>query len=136
MEENKKWEFRTLCADDMFLMFSILGKIGLNRFKILFESEDVKNLINTMRTGNIPEDVNAESASLQIVLDVAQILFVNLENCKNDMFQILSNTSNLSVNEVKELPMGDFTEMILDFVRKDEFPDFFKAVSRLFNKKK
>lgn len=135
-ETNKKWEFRTLCAEDMFLMFSIIGKIGINKFKSCLASDDVKELIKTMSTGKIDENVNTESASLQIVLELAQILMVNLEHAKSDVFQLLANTSNFSVKEVKELPMVDFTDMVIDFVKKDEFPDFFKAVSRLFNKTK
>lgn len=137
MEETmKKWEFRTLGAEDMFLMFSIIGKIGINKFKTCLESDDVKKLVKTISTGKIDEGFNTESASLQIVLEFAQILMCNLEFAKSDVFKLLSNTSNLTVDEVKVLSMIDFTEMVIDFVKKDEFPDFFKAVSRLFNKTK
>jgi len=134
--EMKKWEFRKLCADDMFLMFSILGKIGLDKFRKCLESEDIKKLIKTAMTGKVEEGLDTEAASLQIVLELAQILIVNLENAKNDIYQLLSNTSNLQVKEIKNLSMVDFTDMLIDFIRKDEFPDFFKAVSRLFSKKK
>lgn len=138
MEEtnNKAWEFRTLSGEDMFLMFSIIGKIGLNKFKALFETDDVKKLIHTIMTGEIDEGLDEESASLQIVIEVVQVLMSNICYAKNDIYQMLSNTSNLSVDEIKALSMGDFAEMVIEFVQKPEFPNFIKVVSKLFNRGK
>jgi hypothetical protein len=45
---------------------------------------------------------------------------------------MLSNTSNLSVEQVEKLEFPIFTEMVIDFVKKPEFRDFIKVVSKLF----
>ena len=38
----------------------------------------------------------------------------------------------MKIEEVKDLDLAVFTEMIIDFVQKDDFKDFFKVVSKLF----
>jgi hypothetical protein len=45
---------------------------------------------------------------------------------------MLSQTSNLSVKQVETLDFPTFTEMVIDFVKKPEFRDFIKVVSKLF----
>jgi hypothetical protein len=45
---------------------------------------------------------------------------------------MLSNTSNLTVNQVKELDFATFAEMVIDFIKKEEFKDFFRVASKLF----
>lgn len=69
---------------------------------------------------------------LPTVLDVADVILGNISKCRNEVHEFLSNISNLSVEEVKHLPLPDFAEMIIDVVKKDEFKDFFKVVSKLF----
>lgn len=62
------------------------------------------------------------------MLEVANVIFSNLPKCENDIYQLLSQTSNLNVKEIKALSFVDFTKMVLDFVKKDEFKDFTKVV--------
>ena len=40
--------------------------------------------------------------------------------------------SNLSEKEVKSLSMADFTQMIIDVIKKEDFADFIKVVFTLF----
>ena len=37
-----------------------------------------------------------------------------------------------NLDEIMELSGADFASMIIDFVQKEDFMDFFKVVSRLF----
>jgi hypothetical protein len=65
-----------------------------------------------------------------IVLELAQVIISGLSDCTDDLFKLLSETSNLSVKEVENLDFEVITEMIIDFVKKEEFLGFFKAVSK------
>ena len=64
-------------------------------------------------------------------MELAEVVLTNMNKCENEIYQLLSNVSNLSVKEVETLDAVIFLEMIIDFVKKDEFKDFFKVVSRL-----
>ena len=122
---NKVYTFRTLNSTDTFLMFKIIGKIGINEFAETFDKESVKKLVNTAK--------GAELVGISVVLEMANVIIGNLPKCENEIYQLLSNTSNLSVAQVKALDFATFAEMVIDFIKKEEFKDFIKVVSKLFD---
>ena len=136
----KPYTFRTLGGQDVFLMFKIMGKIGLKEFNACFENDGIKGLVAHLVGERMQQAAEAEAEEKQpvsvtyisVILEVADVLFNNIAKCENEVFQMLSQTSNLSVKQVKELPLAQFTEMVIDFIKKEEFRDFIKVVSRLF----
>lgn len=127
---NKVYEFRRLVATDVFLMTRILSKIGLNKFSGCFKSEEVQKLIN-----NTKEDEDRTlTVGAGIFLEVLQVVMESLDKCEADIYNLLATTSNLTVDEVKALDCVIFFEMLQDFIKKEEFLDFFKAASRLLKK--
>ena len=131
---EKPYTFRTLGGEDVFLMFKIIGKIGVKEFNACFENDGIKNLLMQLM-GEKKADGEDQSVSvtyISVILEVADVIFKNLPKCENEIFQMLSQTSNLSVDQVKKLTFAEFTEMVIDFIKKEEFRDFIKVVSKLF----
>lgn len=133
---KKPYEFRRLCAEDVFPMFTIIKKIGIKEFKsVLGENGEVKKLISNAfkKTTN---DENAENdlieSGLSVAMDVVDVIVGNLPNCEKDIFKLLAQTSNFDEKAIRKLEFASFFEMIVDFVKKEEFKDFIKAVSKLF----
>ena len=117
-------------------MFTIINKIGIKEFKtIIGENGDVKNLISNAIKKNA-EDDNAENdiieSGLSVAMDVVSIITGNLSKCENDIFKLLAQVSNLDEKTIRKMEFATFFEMIVDFVKKEEFKDFIKAVSKLF----
>lgn len=130
---KKPYTFRRLSSVDVFLMFKIISKIGVKEFNACFENEGIKNLIaSTMGDNAAAEAPSASITYIAVILEVADVIFRNLPKCENDIFQMLSQTSDLSVDEVRALDFAVFTEMVIDFIKKEEFKDFIKVVSGLF----
>ena len=127
---DKVYTFRKLNSTDTFLMFKIIGKIGVNEFTACFEKDTVKQMISKV-TGSGAEG-NTTMVGISVILEVANVVIGNLPKCETEIYQILSNTSNLSVKEVKELDFAVFAEMVIDFIKKEEFVDFIKVVSKSF----
>lgn len=151
---EKPYTFRKLSSPDVFPMFRIIGKIGLKEFTAAIDKDVLKELIaeftaeNTPETPDTPE--NEEGAEntpenkaanifgsfavngATVILGIADVIFSKLPNCENDIYQLLSQTSNLSFKEVQALDFATFAEMVIDFIKKDEFKDFIKVVSKLF----
>lgn len=128
---DKPYTFRTLRSTDMFLMFKIIGKIGVSEFAACFEKDSVKQMLASFGG----KDVNAAATSMvgiTVILEVANVVIGNLPKCEEEIFQMLANTSNLTVRQVRELDLITFTGMVVDFVQKDEFKDFIKVVSKSF----
>ena len=116
---EKTYQFRELCSKDLFPMFKLLNKIGVREFKDCFQ--------NVKKVGK-----DVEAVGMSVVFDIAGIIVANLPNCENEIYEMLANVSNLEKKDIQNMSMGAFVEMIVDFVKKPEFQDFFKVVSRLF----
>ena len=130
VNENKIYTFRKFTSQDVFPMFKILGKIGINEFTKCFEKDEVKELMASF-TGENKENVSS-IVGMSVMLEAVNVILSNLPKCEADIYNLLANTSNLSAKEIKELDMAVFVEMVVDFIKKDDFKDFFKVVSRLF----
>ena len=123
VEQAKPYTFRKLKAGDIPYATNLLKKIGLNKFVNAFKSEAVVDLLK----GNGENlDLLAGGA---VFLEIAQIVLEGAGDCE-ELYTLLSVTSNLSVKEVKDLDLDVFFEMVVDFVKKEEFMGFFKAVSK------
>ena len=127
---EKPYAFRKLSAVDVFPMFKIIGAIGINEFTACFEKDGIKNMIASF-TGESGEDMSS-IVGISVILEIANVIIGNLPKCENEIYQILSQTSNLTVAQVKKLDMAVFFEMVIDFIKKEEFKDFIKVVSKLF----
>ena len=141
MPENieKTYELRGLMADDMFIMFSIISKIGIKEFKACFESDEVKSaVLNMAKKADESEGAEADegadvvSVGISVALDIASILLANIGKCKNDIYALLASLSGMKAGDIAKLPAKTFTSMVVDLVKKKEFADFFQDAVKLF----
>lgn len=144
MPENieKTYELRGLMADDMFIMFSIISKIGIKEFKACFESDEVKSAIKNMfeqkkNADDEEEKADADddgivSVGISIALDIATIILANIGKCKNNIYALLASLSGMKAGDIAKLPAKTFTSMVIDLVKKEEFADFFQDAVKLF----
>ena len=127
----KPYEFRRLQAPDLFLIVRVISKLGLKRFKGLLNDDDTQSFISGITAGKEDREETHNVVGVALALDIAQIILEGLNVCEHDIYQLLSNVSNLSYEQVIELDIGDFAEMVMDFVMKEEFADFFTRASKL-----
>lgn len=132
--ENKTYTLRKLKADDMFLMFGILSKIGFRELGDCFGSADAKEAMKKAFEGGEGQEQQLETVGVAVAFDMADVVLRNLPKCKAEIYALLSALSGMTAAEIAALDMGTFTGMIVDVLRKDEFPDFFTAVKRLFKR--
>ena len=126
----KPYTFRKLSADDMFLMFIIIKKIGVAEFKRCFEGSALESMVGAFK--NSGGDAKALTAvGVAVGFDVIDIVLGNLPRCNKEIYSLLAQVSGLPEDEIKA-DMLLFTEMVVDFVKKEEFPAFIKVVSKLF----
>jgi len=132
-EEVKPYQFRKLGSKDVFLMFKIISKIGVNEFTACFGNENVLKVIQNMSAEEKASDEGAMIATASVLLECANVVLANVGKCENEIYQMLSNTSNMTIEEITaEGNAVLFVEMLVDFIRKEEFGDFIKVVSKLF----
>ena len=83
------FEFRKLTAQDVFPMFKILSKIGIDEFADVFGKENVQKLMAGVSGGNI-----TTMMGISVTLEMANIVLGNLP---------LGKWRHLNPNEVKYL---------------------------------
>ena len=106
------FEFRQLCSEDLFPMFGLLNKIGFREFfKTSFQNIDLN-------------EENLTSIGKTVMFELAGTVLSNIEKCKHEIFSILASVSGKSEDEISKLPLPDFAEMVIEFVKKPEFMDF------------
>lgn len=128
-EPVKPYTFRKLSSKDIFLMTKILGKVGIRQFKGCFEGDALDAMMASFKEKKTDEALM--SIGVAVGFEGIDIIIGNLHKCENDIYQLLSNVSGLSIGEIEEDALL-FTEMLIDFFKKPEFPDFIKVVSKLF----
>lgn len=134
---EKPYTFRRFSSTDMFPMFRIIGKIGLKEFTAAIDKDALNELVSKGMESSKEEGGEFSLGDFavggtSVILGIADVIFSKLPYCENDIYQILSQTSNLSFDEVKKLDGAVFLEMVIDFIKKDDFKDFIKVVSKLF----
>lgn len=124
---EKKFELRELQSKDVWPMVKIVKTIGLKQFRSCFESDDVKAMINDMKTGN--KTIDEESVGIAVMFDIASVIIEHIADAEVYIYQLLSQLSGIPKKELESLEMNTFFEMIIEVIRKDEFKDFMKVVS-------
>ena len=127
VEPENKYELRKLEAKDIAPMASILSKIGMKEIKGCFSPADMHSLTDGK---NAEESIAAVGAA--VMFEMAGVILGNYERCQNDIFRFLSSLSGIDMKQIESLPIDTFTEMVIDVVKKEEFKDFMKVVSKLF----
>lgn len=131
--ENKAYVLRNPKADDIFLMFRILTKVGVKNIKSCFESDEVKNAMKLLAVNGGKEgEAELSSVGMLVAVDVACVIMEHLDNAKNDIYAFLGRLSGMDVKEIAAMNAGDFAEMLIDVVKLEGFRDFFMRVIALF----
>lgn len=130
-EVVKTYNFRKLTTQDLFPMLRLLNKIG---FKDLKENEGLRNILLAFSgatvKGKSKIDVNA--LGMDMFLEIACLIVENVPKCEAELYTILAQTSDLSIEQIQNQGMDVTFNMIIDFIKKEEFGDFFKVALRLF----
>ena len=124
-EQTKKWQFRRLKSTDIFLMLPVIKRIGINNLRKMVSGDIIKGIVADNKEAGYESQV--EAATFGAILEFAQILVEGLDGGEEQLFRLLANTSNLTVEEIGELDLVEFPLMVIDFVKKEEFKDFLKV---------
>lgn len=123
--EQKKYKLRDLEATDIIPMVKLIRTFGVDEFKGL------ASLVKDISTTTDKEGNEIITLGLDFVFEVVNIIINNIPKCEDSIFKFLSSISDLSEDEVRHLKLNEFTQMLIDFINKDEFKGFFSVVQKL-----
>ena len=87
-------KLRNLEAEDLFIVSTLVSKLGLKELGKIIDKDTLTALMN---------GENVATNGMAVAFDIAGLIVFNLKNCKDEIYQILSNLSGLEVAEIAKL---------------------------------
>lgn len=120
------YEIKELKTKDIFSAVNLIKKFGV---------DDVKNLTASIESAQITDkkgNVNFDKLGALLVMPIIELVVNHLGDCESEIYTFLSNTSNLTKEQIKEMKATEFIGFMKEYVKfqKDDFSDFFSQVSR------
>lgn len=145
----EQYTMRSLSGQDLFPMIKILSRVKakdmiLNLFKKREESrkelekkqKEFLEIANkeAMEKGEgesevktIDEDREKE-IGMELFADVIETIMCNLNLAKEDINNLLANLCSVKVEEIQSLDMLQYTNLLMEFLGKEELKDFFNCI--------
>lgn len=120
---ERPYTLRNLKDRDLFPLLKILCKIGLKEFKGAFDQ-----FLGDNAEG---ESESVQSIGVSVLLDIAGTIVEHIGAVEDDLYNLYSDMSGKSKEEIQEMEFGTLPLMILDSFSEVKNTSFFKVLSRL-----
>ena len=124
-----EYEMRKLQATDLFSVVKILNGIGLKNVREAINIDEINNVRKGMTEGNA--DVITSQIGLNVVMSLATVILENLPKIENDLYNFIGSVIDMKPKDVAKMDMGEFMDVLITIIQKEEFKDFFKRASKL-----
>lgn len=133
MSAGRPYTLRDLCAKDIFPMAKIIRKIGLKDIGGCFSLDKIKATVEPSDKDGAEKNSDdvAETVGITVVLKIVDVVLENLSTAEQEIFGFLAGIAGMSADDVSNMSMDVFFEMLVDIFKKKEFMGFMKAVSKL-----
>ena len=124
-----EYEMRNLQATDIFSIVKILNGIGLKNIKEAINIEEINKIRKGMTEDNA--DAVTSQVGVNVVMSIATVILENLPKVENDLYNFIGSVIDMKAKDVAKMDMGDFMDVLIAIIQKEEFKDFFKRASKL-----
>ena len=124
-----EYEMRKLQATDIFSVVKILNGIGLKNVKEAINFEEINKIRKGLTEDNA--DVITSQVGLNVVMSLATVIIENLPKVENDLYNFIGSVIDVKAKDVAKMDMGEFMDVLITLIQKEEFKDFFKRASKL-----
>jgi len=121
--ENKR-KPRELIGKDIYLLTSLIGKIGLRNVMAVANTLEVKEVMQDSES--MSEDDLKDKIGTLIFYGIIDVILERMEKCEDVIGRLLSRLYDMPEAEVKNLDANDYLDMLIDVVKDEKFVDFFK----------
>ena len=124
-----EYNMRNLQATDIFSVVKILNGIGLKNIKESIDFEEINKIRKGMTEDNA--DAVTSQVGVNVVMSIATVILENLPNVESDLYNFIGSVIDMKAKDVAKMDMGDFMDVLITIIQKEEFKDFFKRASKL-----
>lgn len=124
-----EYEMRKLQATDIFSVVKILNGIGLKNVKEAINFEEINKIRKGLTEDNA--DIITSQVGLNVVMSLATVIIENLPKVENELYNFIGSVIDVKAKDVAKMDMGEFMDVLITIIQKEEFKDFFKRASKL-----
>ena len=124
-----EYNMRNLQATDIFSVVKILNGIGLKNIKESIDFEEINKIRKGMTEDNA--DAVTSQVGVNVVMSIATVILENLPNVESDLYNFIGSVIDMKAKDVAKMDMGEFMDVLITLIQKEEFKDFFKRASKL-----
>ena len=124
-----EYNMRNLQATDIFSVVKILNGIGLKNIKESIDFEEINKIRKGMTEDNA--DAVTSQVGVNVVMSIATVILENLPKVENNLYNFIGSVIDMKAKDVAKMDMGDFMDVLIAIIQKEEFKDFFKRASKL-----
>ena len=123
-EVERKRKPRALKGKDLYLMTTIIGKIGVRNIARCMNAVEVREAAK--ENEDKTEEERADIIGELIFYGLVDVIFERLEKCEVTITKLLARLYDMPESEVEELDANDYLDMFIDVVKGENFADFFR----------
>ena len=127
-----RFVLRRLQATDVRTLSTIISKIGIKEFAPALTSDEVMGTFRAIAEKEDADQNDMTFAGITASLEVVSIILANYGKCEQDLFAFMGSVAGLKTEEVGELPLDEFAELLISIVKRQDFKSFFSVARRLF----
>jgi len=126
-------EMRELKGADTFKMIKIMNKTGVAKaLKGLMSGDLGKEIKATMSgEGEDAKDAKFEALGVMMAVNIAEIVMGEIDKAEKDINKFLAELTGVSQKQIEELPMVEYTALLVNFFKKEELKDFLSHIRPL-----
>ena len=128
-----EYNMRNLQATDIFSVVKILNGIGLKNIKESIDFEEINKIRKGMTEDNAEDNSEKvySQVGVNVVMSIATVILENLPNVESDLYNFIGSVIDMKAKDVAKMDMGEFMDILVTIIQKEEFKDFFKRASKL-----
>ena len=128
-----EYEMRKLQATDIFSVVKIINGIGLKNIKEAIDFEEINKIRKGMTEDNAEDNSEKvySQVGVKVVMSIATVILENLPKIENDLYTFVGSVIGIKTKDVAKMDMGEFMDVLITIIQKEEFKDFFKRASKL-----
>lgn len=134
-DQETLYVLRNPKATDIASFLKLFSKLRIKELKESISGDTLKSIIQIELDKNNDDDDAFERIGISLAFEMIDIIIERLSECQWEVFKCLSCLSGMSVEDIAELDLSVFTQMLYDAIMLPGFVDFIKVVSRLYKKK-
>lgn len=146
--KKEKLELRTLSGGEVFPILEIVDKLGLlDQIESIIEDiqTDTKVLQDTLTeelikdgtpleditTELLNQDPRAKELGMKVGVKIGKIVVKRIPLAQKEINELLAKLTGTSQKEIKEISIGEYIRLVMDFFKKPELKELFGQVSSL-----